>query len=86
MSFFILSLYGASTFFTSAFGHAFFESHQTVFTESFARMKAAYPCIKMYTWFNIKKELDWRVNSSPQALEAFRAAMADPYFLSEYER
>ena len=55
-------------------------------TESFARMKAAYPWIKMYTWFNIKKELDWRVNSSPQALEAFRTAMADPYFLSEVER
>jgi hypothetical protein len=55
-------------------------------TESFARMKDAYPWVKMYTWFNIKKELDWRVNSSPQALEAFRTAMADPYFLSEYER
>jgi len=55
-------------------------------TDSFARMKAAYPWVKMYTWFNIKKELDWRVNSSSQSLEAFRTAMADPYFLSKYER
>ena len=53
-------------------------------SESFARMKQEYPWIKMYTWFNIKKELDWRVNSSPEALEAFRTAMADPYFLSDY--
>ncbi len=53
-------------------------------TESFARLKAAYPGVKLYTWFNIKKELDWRVNSSPEALRAFQAAMADPYFLSDY--
>jgi endoglucanase len=53
--------------------------------QAFARMKAEYPWIKMYTWFNIKKELDWRVNSSPEALEAFRTAMADPYFLSDYQ-
>jgi hypothetical protein len=53
-------------------------------TEAFARMKADYPWVKMFTWFNIKKELDWRVNSSPAALAAFRTAMGDPYFLSEY--
>jgi endoglucanase len=49
---------------------------------TFARMKA-YPWIKMYVWFHIKKELDWRVNSSPAALAAFQAAMADPCFLSD---
>ena len=53
--------------------------------QSFARMKSEYPWIKLYTWFNIKKELDWRVNSSPEALEAFRTAMADPYFLSDFQ-
>jgi hypothetical protein len=37
MSFFMRSLYGANTFRTSALGQAVFESHQTVFTESFAR-------------------------------------------------
>jgi hypothetical protein len=53
-------------------------------TEAFTRMNADYAWVKMFTWFNIKKELDWRVDSSPAALAAFRAAMADPYFLSEY--
>jgi hypothetical protein len=53
-------------------------------TETVARMKDDYPWVKMFTWFNIKKELDWRVDSSPAALAAFRAAMTDPYFLSEY--
>ena len=53
-------------------------------TDAFAGMKANYPWVKMFTWFNIKKELDWRVNSSPEALEAFRKAMVDPYFLSDY--
>ena len=54
-------------------------------TETFARMKADYAWVKMFTWFNIRKELDWRVDSSPAALQAFRTAMADPYFLSEYQ-
>ncbi|MBN2388471.1 MAG: hypothetical protein JXB85_15750 [Anaerolineales bacterium] len=53
--------------------------------QSFARLKADYPWIRMYTWFNIKKERDWRVDSSPESLAAFRAAMQDPYFLSEGE-
>jgi hypothetical protein len=57
----------------------------TWITQSFAKMKADYPWVKMYTWFNIQKEKDWRVNSSPGVLEAFKTAMADPYFLSDYQ-
>jgi beta-mannanase len=53
-------------------------------TETFKKIKSEYPWIKMFTWFNIKKELDWRANSSPQALEAFRLAVKDKYFLSKY--
>ena len=49
-------------------------------TDAFDKMKTQYPRIKIFTWFNINKELDWRVNSSPEALEAFQAAMKDPYF------
>jgi hypothetical protein len=48
--------------------------------ESFSQMKNDYPRIKIFTWFNIKKELDWRVNSSPEAYAAFLEAMKDPYF------
>jgi hypothetical protein len=49
--------------------------------ESFAQMKNDYPRIKIFTWFNIKKELDWRVNSNPEAYDAFLNAMKDPYFI-----
>jgi hypothetical protein len=31
-------------------------------------------------WFNLKKEADWRINSGPAALAAFRRAAADDSF------
>ena len=49
--------------------------------DAFNKIKTEYPRLKIFTWFNINKELDWRVNSSPKALSAFREAMQDPYFL-----
>ncbi len=49
----------------------------------FAAIKNA-PNVKLYSWFNINKEKDWRVNSNPAALAAFRTAMSDPYFLSDF--
>jgi hypothetical protein len=51
---------------------------------TFTRMKG-YPAVRLYSWFNINKELDWRVDSNPAVLAAFRKAMADPHFESEYE-
>jgi hypothetical protein len=30
-----------------------------------------------FTWFNLAKETDWRIESSPGSLEAFRAGLAD---------
>lgn len=33
---------------------------------------ADMPQIKAVVWFNVQKEADWRVNSSPESLEAFR--------------
>jgi hypothetical protein len=51
-------------------------------TDAFNKIKNEYPRLKMFTWFNINKELDWRVNSSPEALEAFKNIMKDPYFIS----
>lgn len=53
--------------------------------EAFTKIKTEYPRIKLFTWFHIKKELDWRVNSSPEALEAFKKAMEDPYFIANPE-
>ncbi len=50
-------------------------------TDAFDKIKTEYPRIKIFTWFNINKELDWRVNSSPAALAAFQTAMKDPYYI-----
>ena len=50
-------------------------------TDTFQKIRTNYPRIKIFTWFNINKELDWRVNSSPEALKAFQAALDDPYFI-----
>lgn len=49
--------------------------------EAFTQMKSYYPRIKIFTWFNVKKELDWRVNSSPESYSAFLAEMKDSYFI-----
>ena len=51
-------------------------------TEAFQKIKSEYPRLKIFTWFNINKELDWRVNSSPASLKAFQEALADPYYIS----
>ena len=50
-------------------------------TDAFTKIKTEYPRIKIFTWFNINKELDWRVNSSPEALSAFIEAVKDPYYI-----
>lgn len=36
-----------------------------------------YPRISTFVWFNIEKERDWRMNSSPGVLSAFRTGFAD---------
>lgn len=49
-------------------------------TDAFTKIKTDYPRIKLFIWFQINKELDWRVNSSEESLEAFKTAMNDDYF------
>jgi hypothetical protein len=51
-------------------------------TDAFARIKSSYPRIKAFCWFNIKKERDWRVESSSDALNAFKNSLQDSYYLS----
>jgi hypothetical protein len=41
-----------------------------------------FPAIRAITWFDMKKEMDWRINSSPGALKAFNETVSSPYFLS----
>ena len=50
---------------------------------AFERIKSPdYARIQAFYWFNINKELDWRVNSSSDSLAAFQAAMRSSQFTS----
>ena len=57
--------------------------------DAFDKIRSRYPKIKAACWFSVDKtgyakdERDWRVDSSPQALLAYRKAIQDPYFLDE---
>lgn len=71
---------------TGEFQHDNFDKAAWI-TDAFNKIKSEYPRVKIFTWFNINKELDWRVNSSPEALKAFQEAMKDPYYIgSPYKK
>ena len=40
-----------------------------------ARLPSAYPQVRLLVWFNLDKETDWRINSSPASLEAFQQVL-----------
>jgi hypothetical protein len=42
--------------------------------QAFADVKTAYPRVRLLVWFDIDKECDWRMDSSPTTLSAFRQA------------
>lgn len=48
--------------------------------QAFLDAVPAMPRIRAVTWFNHNKETDWRVNSSPSALAAFRTVMHSPLY------
>ncbi len=50
-------------------------------TDMFNNMSTKYQGIKAFCWFNLNKETDWRVESSPSALAAYKAGVAAPRFL-----
>jgi Glycosyl hydrolase family 26 len=43
-------------------------------------MKTMFPEVKALVWFQMNKETDWRVDSSPSAATAFISLAKDPYF------
>lgn len=43
-------------------------------------LRAKYPLIKCVVWFDINKERDWRISSSPEAEAAFIRMAKNPYF------
>lgn len=40
--------------------------------DAFGSMKTKYPKIKTVVWFNVDKETDWRINTSPALAAAFK--------------
>lgn len=43
-------------------------------------VKTSFPSVAAILWFQVKKENDWRTNSSSSAMTAYRAMAADPYY------
>ncbi len=43
-------------------------------------LKTKFTSIQALVWFHINKETDWRINSTPKTLEAYKAMGKDPYF------
>ena len=43
-------------------------------------LRKSYPLIKGVVWFDINKECDWRISSSPESERAFIRMMNDAYF------
>jgi beta-mannanase len=43
-------------------------------------LKTMFPGVKALVWFQMNKETDWRVDSSPSAAAAFISLATDPYF------
>jgi endoglucanase len=53
----------------------------TWITAARTAMKNRFPAVAAFVWFDTRKSgFDWRVDSSPASLTAFRALAADPYF------
>lgn len=44
--------------------------------DSFQMLPSRFPRVEVFTWFNIIKETDWRVESSAASLNAYRAQLA----------
>lgn len=53
-------------------------------SDTFQKIRGEYPQIRAIIWFHISKETDWRIDSSDAALEAYRNAVSDDYWLSEW--
>jgi beta-mannanase len=44
------------------------------------QLKTNFTAIKAVVWFDINKETDWRIASSPATLAAYKAMALDPFF------
>ena len=51
-------------------------------TDMLTKIKTEFTKVEAFYWFNAVKEKDWRLDSSPGTLEAFKKGISDPYFIS----
>lgn len=49
--------------------------------QSLVQIKREYPRIKLFCWFNINKERDWRIDSANSSVQAFKQAINNRYFV-----
>ena len=49
-------------------------------TRMAADVKTRYPDVQALIWFDVKYDNDWRFDTSPSSLQAFRGWLADPYY------
>jgi hypothetical protein len=49
--------------------------------DAYRQIKTRYSRVKAACWFHVNKETNWRIDSSPSTLAAFKLAISDPYFL-----
>lgn len=54
-------------------------------TDAFVKIKSNYPNIKAYNWFNISKETDWTITSSPSSKLAMSTSMSDLYYIDHFD-
>jgi hypothetical protein len=54
--------------------------------EAFQILSDKFPKIKALIWFNIKKECDWRIESSLQSLKAFRKSLKNWTFMASGQK
>lgn len=52
--------------------------------DAFQQIRAKYTQIRAVVWFDIDKETDWRIDSSPESLAAFREAVSGDGWLDDW--
>ncbi|HUB70650.1 MAG TPA: glycosyl hydrolase, partial [Acidimicrobiales bacterium] len=55
-------------------------SKATWIQQAFAGIPTSMPDVQAVVWFDIDKETDWRVNSSPSSLTAYRQVVDSPTY------
>jgi hypothetical protein len=55
-------------------------------SDAFLKIRADYPRVKLFCWFNINKEKDWRIASSPSAEAAFKNSLQNAYYLARIDQ